>query len=109
MRSDKYGRMMAVYDGFRGGVTVEAVLAGIPGGLLARLTGAECGAVMSAVNAAYHRGKSDAGAERIDGGGAVWVNQDGGGVMVTLDAGPDEVQVARYRGQDHETTTYRRA
>lgn len=108
MRADKYNRMMAAYNGFKGGATVAAVEAQIPARLFDRLTGAELGAVMSAVNAAYHNGKRDAGAESIDGGGAVWVTQDGGGIMVTLDAAPGVVEVARYTGQDHETTKYAR-
>ena len=72
MRSDKRSRMMAGYDGHKGPVTVDAVAAGVPAVLWDRLTGAELGAVMSAVNAAYHHGKADAGAEIVD-GDCVWM------------------------------------
>ncbi len=66
MRSDKYLRMMAAYDGHKGPVTITAIKAGIPEALIGRLTGRQLGAVMSAINAAYHRGRAAAGAEVID-------------------------------------------
>lgn len=64
---------MASYDGHHGPVTVKAVLAQIPQELKERLTGHELGLVMSAVNAAYHNGRSSMGAEVCD-GSFVWVN-----------------------------------
>lgn len=97
---------MRTYDGHKGDVTVKAVLDGVPTELMDVLTGAQLGMVMSAVNAAYHRGKHDAGAEAIDGGAAVWVNRDGGGCMVTMDDGSGKVLVQTYRGQEHTAATY---
>ena len=107
MNSLKQKNMMAAYNGFRGGETVKAVLAQIPAGLVARLTGAELGAVMSAVNAAYHNGKSATGAEAMDNGGAVWITRDGGGRMVTMDGQPGEIEVSDYIGQEHTTRRYK--
>ena len=107
MNSLKRKNMMAVYNGFRGGETLKAVLAQIPAGLVARLTGAELGAVMSAVNAAYHNGKAAAGAEAMDNGGAVWVNLEGGGRMVTMDGQPGEIEIADYIGHEHTTRRYK--
>ena len=71
MRSDKYRRMIAQYDGHRGPVTVGAVLEGVPNSLM-HLSGRELGIVMSAVNAAYHRGRASCQAEVMD-GDAVWI------------------------------------
>lgn len=72
MRADKYSRMIAQYDGHRGPATVGAVLDGVPHALVVRLTGRELGLVMSAVNAAYHRGRASCRAEVID-DDAVWI------------------------------------
>jgi len=52
---------MAGYNGFRGSRTVQAVEEGIPRELIDKLTGQELGLVMSAVNAAYHRGRASLG------------------------------------------------
>ena len=71
MRMDKYRRMMVTYGGHKGTATVAAVLDGIPDVLMS-LTGAQLGVVMSAVNAAYHRGRASCQAEVID-GDAVWI------------------------------------
>ena len=75
MRRDKYSRMLAAYDGFLGDRTVKAVLAHVPSQLIPSLTGRELGAVMSAINAAYHAGRASTGAEVED--GAIWINELG--------------------------------
>ena len=66
MRSDKYNRMIRQFNGHKGSITTAAVLDGMPETLLDRLTGAQLGDVMSAVNAAYHRGHAAAGTEIVD-------------------------------------------
>jgi len=71
MRQDKYNRMIAQYNGHRGPITVSAVMEGVPDALM-HLTGRELGMVMSAINAAYHRGRASCHAEVID-GDAVWI------------------------------------
>lgn len=63
---------LAAYDGFQGQVTVEAVEKFIPAELRQRLTGKEYGMAMSAINAAFHAGKKECGAETVD-GDYVWV------------------------------------
>jgi rubrerythrin len=69
----KHERMMAVYNGFKGTNTVNAVLEQIPDELKDQLTGRQLGLVMSAVNSAYHNGRASTGAEVID-GELIWVN-----------------------------------
>lgn len=76
MRSDKRARMMRAYNGFSGPETVKAVLAQVPAELFAELTGKQLGAIMSAVNQAYHNGKSVCGCEVID-GEAIFINRLG--------------------------------
>ena len=61
-----YAATMASYTGHHGPVTIAAVEAQISQVLRDRLTGHEYGLAMSAVNAAYHDGRSAAGAELID-------------------------------------------
>ena len=58
---------MAAYTGFRGSATLRAIKEGVPEALWSRLTGAELGLVLDAVNAAYHRGRASCGAEVDDG------------------------------------------
>ena len=58
MRSDKYNRMIAAYDGFRGPQTVSHILSTIPIDLLAKITGKQAGQIMSIRNAAYHEGRA---------------------------------------------------
>lgn len=60
------------FDGHHGEVTMEAVEKFIGDKLRERLTGREYGLAMSAVNAAFHAGKKECGAEVID-GDYVWV------------------------------------
>lgn len=57
----RYTRMMAAYDGFKGGRTVKAVLDQIPDELQRQLTGKQLGMVMSVVNRAYHNGRASLG------------------------------------------------
>jgi len=56
MRTDKYNRMIATYDGFKGAQTVAHVLSTIPADLLARITGKQAGQIMNIRNGAYHEG-----------------------------------------------------
>lgn len=77
MHTLKRSHLMQTYQGHTGPVTMAAVLAAIPETLLAELTGRQLGLVASAINDAYHRGKTAAGAEVIDASpscGAVWVD-----------------------------------
>jgi len=69
----KLDRAMATYVGFKGDVTVRAVLAQIPQELQDSLTAKQLGMVMSAVNQAYHNGRASTGAEVVD-GDAVWID-----------------------------------
>ena len=71
MRSDKAKRAMQAYSGHAGAETVSHVMSTIPTSLITKLTGKQVGQVMSIRNAAYHEGKSAAGAEICD--DAVWV------------------------------------
>ncbi len=71
MNALKEKNMLAAYDGFTGSRTLEAMMNQVPDELWDRLTGRELGLVMSAINAAYHKGKADAGAEVVD--DCVWV------------------------------------
>ena len=78
MHPIKQRNMRAAYDGHAGDQTVKAVMDGLPadcGGM----TGKQLGIMMSAINAAYHRGKAAAGAEVVD--DCVWV----GGKLIPLD------------------------
>ena len=68
----KMERARRRYTGHKGDVTMTAVEAGLTADLKDRLTGEELGQVMDVINAAYHRGKADAGAEIID--DCVWVS-----------------------------------
>lgn len=72
-KGTKHDRAMAAYDGFKGGATVEHIKKLIGKELADKLTGHELGLVMSAVNRAYHEGKSSTGAEVVD-GDYIWVN-----------------------------------
>lgn len=78
MRADKYGRMIAAYNGHAGPMTIDAVRQYIPAELYRQLTGTQLGAVMSAINAAYHAGRASTGAEKLD-DTAVYV--DGVGIV----------------------------
>lgn len=80
MNTLKRKNMMAAYTGFKGHQTVQAVTKQIPEELFDRLTGRELGIVMSAINAAYHSGKADAGAEIT--GDCLWY----GGKLIPTEA-----------------------
>lgn len=72
-KGTKEDRVMAAYDGFKGGTTVAHVQKFVGKELTDRLTGHELGLVMSAVNRTWHESKALCGAEVID-GSYVWVN-----------------------------------
>ena len=78
MRKDKYERAMAEYEGHKGSVSVQAVWEQIPADIREQLTGKQLGVVMNLINNAYHKGKADAGAEKVD-VDCVWV--DGYGLV----------------------------
>ena len=61
MNNRKMRAMMKAYTGHAGAVTVGEVRKQIPQELQDRLTGHEYGLVMSAVNAAYHKGRASLG------------------------------------------------
>jgi hypothetical protein len=73
MNALKNRNMMATYAGFAGPVTLRAVKNQVPEALWSRLTGAELGLVLTAINAAYHSGRASTGAEMID-EDFLWVN-----------------------------------
>lgn len=70
MRSDKWTRAMATYQGHHGQVTVDHVRRNVDAAYPcanSQLTGAQYGYVMSVAHASYHAGRASAGAELIDG------------------------------------------
>ena len=79
---------MAAYDGHKGPVIMQSVEAQICDELRERLTGREYGLVMSAVNAAYHNGRtSHGGLDLCD--DCVWLPWGGNnddGQLVPIDA-----------------------
>ena len=93
---------MGVHDGT---ITLGAVADQIPPALMERLTGAELGIVMGAINTAYHAGRKSTGAEMMD-PGAVWISREGGGQCVEW-TDPETIQVKTYKGQDHTTAVYK--
>ena len=100
MNGLKSKNMMRAYDGFFcGSRTVQAVQDGIPEELVSRLTGRELGLVMSAVNAAYHRGKSSLGGlDLCD--DAVWIpdaSTERGGQLIPLLA-LRRIQIMEHKG-----------
>ena len=102
MNTRKYNNMMATYTGFKGTVTMGAVSDQIPATLKQRLTGAELGLVMSAVNNAYHNGRaSHGGVDVLD--DCVWLPWGGGlktecGACQTQD--PDKCRCVDKIGQE---------
>jgi len=80
MRSDKLGRAIAQYDGFKGHDTVRHVMSTIPADLQGSVTGKQLGIIMSIRNAAYQEGKSAAN----DNDGCVWIDEanDGAGALI---------------------------
>ena len=77
MNTLKEKNMMNTYTGFKGHQTVTHIKSMIPGFLLGRLTGAELGEVMNAINTAYHAGKNSLkGVDICD--DAVWLPWGGG-------------------------------
>lgn len=77
MNTRKHRNMMSTYTGFPGCTAASAVKCGIPEELFGRLTGQELGLVMTAIDAAYHRGRASTGAEVLDASptsGTVWIN-----------------------------------
>lgn len=73
MNALKRTHMMAAYNGFTGPQTISHVQSFIPEELFSQLTGRQLGLVLSAVNQAYHAGKTSAGAEMLD-SNAVWIS-----------------------------------
>jgi hypothetical protein len=73
MNTLKYKNMILNYEGFLGEKTVQDIISCIPEELIKTCTGKQLGLIMSALNKNYHRGKTEAGAEIIDGDG-LWID-----------------------------------
>ena len=58
MHTRKRNNLIHAYSGFQGTRTLAAVLEQLPEQLVARLTGAELGAVASLLYAAYNKGRA---------------------------------------------------
>ena len=77
MNKIKENNMMNAYKGFKGHQTVTHIKSMIPDFLKDRLTGAELGEVMNAINSAYHAGRATLkGIDVVD--DCVWLPWGGG-------------------------------
>ena len=73
MNTLKYNNMRKNYDGFQGPRSFDAVRSQLPTELLETCTGKQLGLIMGAINKAFHNGRSETGAEIIDGSG-LWIS-----------------------------------
>jgi hypothetical protein len=101
----KIRRARAAYTGFAGPRTIAAVSDYITGDMMDRMTGAQIGAVMSAVYAAYNAGRASTGASVEN--DCVWV----AGKLIPL-AAIDAINItkrtepSRRPGHTDQITTY---
>lgn len=73
MNTLKQKNMMKHYTGFKGSQTVSDIKSRLSEELIKELTGKQLGAVMDAINKAYHDGRASTGAEMID-NNCVYIN-----------------------------------